>query len=648
MEHYLVEENKKYLKLLAKRYPSIQAASTEIINLKAILSLPKGTEHFLSDLHGENEAFTHMLKNGSGIIAKKIEDVFQESLSVQEKGSLAQLIYYPKEMMDLWNESASKEWCTLTIARLIKVCRVVASKYTHSKIRKALAKDFSYIIEELLHEQEDNLDKHDYYLEMIQTIIETEQTTAFIIHLCELIQRLSVDHLHIIGDIYDRGPGADIIMDALANYHSLDIQWGNHDIGWLGAASGSEICIANTIRLTVKSGNLHTLEEGYGINLLPLAKFAMSTYPVVHPIFKPSAHSGAANVEDFMCAQIHKAIAIIQFKLEGQWVERHPEYNLEDRVLLSNIDFEKGTVAIKEDVYALRDNDFPTVNPYDPFQLTPAEKDVVMQLKSTFLRNEKLKKHAELLLAKGGMYLTYNGNLLFHGCIPMTEDKEFDTFEINGIPYKGKALLDQLDALVRTAFVNRHHEKDPSNSDLFWYLATGEKSSLFGKKKMTTFERYFIIDSKTHHEGKNAYYQWILEKDTCVKILEEFGLKEDTAKIINGHVPVKVSRGESPLKAEGKLLVIDGGLSKAYQSVTGIAGYTLLFNSYGMILAAHEPFRSKQAAIHDNADIRSNLTVLDNRRHRIKVADTDIGMDLKKDIKDLELLLYAYKKGLLV
>lgn len=641
-----VEENKKYLKLLAKNYPNAQAASIEIINLQAILNLPKGTEHFLSDLHGEYEAFTHMLKNGSGVIRKKIEDVFQATLSSDEKSTLAQLIYYPKEVLLLIDENSSVDWYDAIIHQLIKICREVASKYTRSKVRKALPKDFAYIMEELLHEQENDLDKQLYYSQIVQSVIRTEQTVPFIIILCELIQRLSVDHLHIIGDIYDRGPGADIIMDTLSNYHSLDIQWGNHDIGWIGAASGSLISIANTIRVTVKAGNLHTLEEGYGINLLPLAKFAMETYPVVHPIFKPSAHNGLDNSEDFMCAQLHKAITIIALKLEGQLVERHPEYNLDCRLLLKNINYHLGTVLLNGETFLLRDNDFPTINEKSPFSLTPAETDVMEKLKNSFLRNEKLKKHVDLLLAKGSMYLAYNGNLLYHGCIPMNEDKEFESFNIDGRSFKGKALLDEFEAMVRTAYANRHDKNDGHHLDFFWYLATGEKSSLFGKKKSTTFERYFIADSKTHHEEKNEYYKWVMDKNICIKILEEFGLTQETSKIINGHVPVKVTRGESPLKSEGKLLVIDGGLSKAYQSVTGIAGYTLIYNSYGMILAAHEPFESQEKAIHDNIDIKSKLTVLDNRGHRIKVAETDMGNHIKKDIQNLELLLFAFNKGL--
>lgn len=642
-----IERNKKYLYLLKRQFPNIQSASTEIINLQAILNLPKGTEHFLSDLHGEYEAFLHVLKNGSGVIRKKIEDVFRTTITSSQKSALAQLIYYPKEVLVQSEHDEGDEWYATTLHRLIKVCREVSSKYTRSKVRKALPKDFSYIIEELLHEQENVIDKQYYYDEIIRSIIKTEQAKPFIIAICELIQHLAIDHLHIIGDIYDRGPGADIILDTLMDYHSLDIQWGNHDIGWLGAASGSLLCIANTVRVSIKAGNINNLEESYGINLLPLAKFAMEHYPVVHDIFKPSSQNGLEKHEDLMSAQMHKAISMIQFKLEGQLIKRNPEYNFESRLYLDKIDFEKGTVKYEDREYPLRDTDFSTVDPKDPYALTKEESEIMSKLKESFLRSEKLQKHMDFLLSKGSMYLTFNGNLLYHGCIPMTKDKTFQTFQINGTPYKGKALIDQFEILIREAYAKRMKKWEEKEIDFFWYLYTGENSSLFGKKKITTFERYFIDDSATHSEEKNDYYTWITDKSICEMILSEFGLSNSNARIINGHVPVKVSKGESPVKADGKLLVIDGGLSKAYQSVTGIAGYTLIYNSHGMILAAHEPFESKEKAIQDNMDIISKLTILENRSIRILVEDTDIGAQLKKDIYDLELLLFAYKKGII-
>lgn len=642
-----IERNQKCLYLLKRQFPNIQAASTEIINLQAILNLPKGTEHFLSDLHGEYEAFLHVLKNGSGVVRKKIEDVFRTTLSSSQKSALAKLIYYPKEVLMQIDDEDGDEWYATTLHQLIKVCREVSSKYTRSKVRKALPKDFAYIIEELLHEQENVIDKQYYYDEIIRSIIKTEQAMPFIIAICELIQRLAIDHLHIIGDIYDRGPGSDIIMDTLMAYHSVDIQWGNHDIGWLGAASGSLLCIANTVRVTIKAGNINNLEESYGINLLPLVKFSMEHYPEVNDVFKPSAQNGLDKREDLMSAQMHKAISMIQFKLEGQLIKRNPNYNFESRLYLDKIDFEKGTVKWQDKVYPLRDTDLPTVDPKDPYALTEAEKEVMLKLKDSFLKSEKLQRHMDFLLAKGSMYLAFNGNLLYHGCIPMNKNKAFESFELNGQSYKGKALIDQFEKMIREIYAVRMEELDEKELDFFWYLYTGEKSSLFGKKTITTFERYFIDDPQTHVEEKNDYYTWIVEKSVCEMILEEFGLTNSNARIINGHVPVKVKKGESPIKAEGKLLVIDGGLSKAYQSVTGIAGYTLIYNSHGMILAAHEPFESTEKAIHDNMDIISKLTILENRSVRILVADTDIGAQLKEDIYDLELLLYAYKKGIM-
>lgn len=642
-----IERNKKCLYLLKRQFPNIQSASTEIINLQAILNLPKGTEHFLSDLHGEYEAFLHVLKNGSGVIRKKIDDVFRTTITSSQKSALAQLIYYPKEVLMQTKHDDGDEWYATTLHRLIKVCREVSSKYTRSKVRKALPKDFSYIIEELLHEQENVIDKQYYYDEIIRSIIKTEQAKPFIIAICELIQHLAIDHLHIIGDIYDRGPGADIILDTLLEYHSVDIQWGNHDIGWLGAASGSLLCIANTVRVSIKAGNINNLEESYGINLLPLAKFAMEHYPIVHEIFKPSAQNGLDKREDLMSAQMHKAISTIQFKLEGQLIRRNPGYNFESRLYLDKIDFKNGTVKYGDKIYPLRDTDFSTVDPKNPYELTAEENEIMQKLKESFLRSEKLQRHMDFLLAKGSMYLTFNGNLLYHGCIPMNKNKTFESFELNDQSYKGKALIDQFEKLIREAYAMRMKKFEEKEMDFFWYLYTGENSSLFGKKKITTFERYFIEDETTHAEEKNDYYTWITEKSICEMILHEFGLTNSNARIINGHVPVKVSKGESPIKAEGKLLVIDGGLSKAYQSVTGIAGYTLIYNSHGMILAAHEPFESKEKAIHDNMDIYSKLTILENRSIRILVADTDIGAQVKKDIYDLELLLYAYKKGIM-
>lgn len=643
----LINQNLKYLQLLSRQFPNISSASREIINLQAILNLPKGTEHFLSDLHGEFEAFLHILKNASGVIRRKIEDVFGAQLRQHEKRSLATLIYYPEEVLNHVEETEPEveDWYEISLHRLVLVCREVSSKYTRSKVRKALPKDFDYIIEELLHEQENAPNKTEYYDEIIKTIIRIGQAKPFIIAICELIQRLAIDHLHIIGDIYDRGPGADIIIEKLITYHTLDIQWGNHDIGWMGAAAGSLVCIANIIRLCARYGNLNTLEDSYGINLFPLAKFAHDTYSDYSPVFHPRSLDNISSEEIEIVGKMHKAISIIQFKLEGQLVQRNPDYGLDHRLLLDKIDYEKGTIIVDGKQYDMLDMDFPTVDPLDPYALTPEEQEVMSRLRKTFLRNEKLHRHMDLFLSRGSMYLVFNGNLLLHGCIPMDAEGNFQSFTLDGETLAGKELLDKFDQKVRESFENRYTFSD-NELDFYWYLYTGEKSSVFGKKRITTFERYFIDDTATHHEEKNEYYTLIQKKETCEKVLAEFGLTGENCKIINGHVPVKVRKGESPIKAEGKLLVIDGGLSRAYQKDTGIAGYTLIYNSYGMILAAHEAFESKQKAILEDEDIISKLTILKRNTSRIRVGDTDIGVELKKQIKDLELLLLAYKKGI--
>lgn len=640
-----IQQNSRYLQLLKRQFPNVQSASTEIINLQAILNLPKGTEHFLSDLHGEYEAFQHVLKNGSGVIRKKIEDVFRTTMSNHQKNALAQLIYYPEDYLAILGPNEDDDFFSMTLHQLIKVCREVASKYTRSKVRKALPAGFDYILEELLHEQENVVDKYRYYDEIINSIIRTGQGDPFIIALCELIQRLAIDHLHVIGDIYDRGPGADIIMDTLCNYHSVDIQWGNHDIGWLGAVSGSLVCIANTIRVTLKSGNLHTLEDGYGINLLSLAQFAMNTYPDPPAYYYPSRPSDFDN--DRLAAQMHQAISIIQFKLEGDLVERHPEYGFESRLYLDKLNLGSQTVRFQGKDYPLRNAHFPTLDEDDPYAMTCEEADLMSRLKQSFLKNERLNRHMSLLLNQGSMYLCFNGNLLYHGCIPMNADGSFQEFIIDGVALKGKPLMDTFDRMVRETYNHRLEKLEQEELDFFWYLSTGECSPLFGKKTITTFERYYISDPETHHEPKNAYYQCIETPIVCQAILREFGLDSDASIIINGHVPVKVKAGESPVKANGKLIVIDGGLSKAYHSVTGIAGYTLIYNSHGMILAAHEPFESKEKAIAEQKDIISKLTMLGNAPERILVADTDNGKKISQDIQDLELLLYSYRKGLI-
>ncbi|MDU5105316.1 fructose-1,6-bisphosphatase [Clostridium sp.] len=638
-----------YLKLLAKQYPTIAEASTEIINLEAILNLPKGTEHFLSDIHGEYEPFIHVLRNGSGVVKRKIEDIFGNSLMESEKKSLATLVYYPEQKLEivLKEEKNIDDWYKITLYRLIELCRFVSSKYTRSKVRKALPKDFSYVIEELLHEQVSEIDKQQYYDKIITTIIEINRANEFIIALSKLIQRLVIDRLHILGDIYDRGPRPDIILDTLIDYHSVDIQWGNHDILWMGAAAGSRVSMANVLRISARYSNLDIIEDIYGINMLPLATFAMKHYhddPCNN--FIPKEYDNNSEIE--LIAKMHKAITIIQFKLEYEVISRNPEFNMEHRLLLNKIDFEKGAIKIKDKLYNLNDKSFPTIDRNNPFKLTRDEEMLIEKIESSFLNSEKLQRHTAFLFEKGTIYLKYNDSLLFHGCIPLNSDKSFASMKIQGKYYKGKELLDKFEILVREGYFSKRDTKEKEyGMDIMWYLWTGSKSSLFGKDEMTTFERYFIDDKNTHIEHKNAYYKWRDEEEVCNNILREFGIESKEGRIINGHVPVKNKNGESPIKANGKLIVIDGGFSKAYRSHTGIAGYTLIYNSYGLQLVAHEPFDSTEEAIVKEKDILSTTLVVEKKLERKRVVDTDIGVDLKNQIKDLKMLLTAYRKGLI-
>lgn len=648
-----IKSNLKYLNLLAQQYSSINEASTEIINLQAILNLPKGTEHFLTDIHGEYEPFLHVLKNASGVIKRKIEDVFGNALGESDKKSLATLIYYPEQKLDivLKEEKNINDWYKISLYRLIEICRYVSSKYTRSKVRKALPKDFSYIIEELLHEEPDRVDKHEYYGEIINTIIDIDRAREFIIALSKLIQRLVIDRLHIIGDIFDRGPGADIIMDTLTNYHSVDIQWGNHDILWMGAASGSEVCIANVVRICTRYANLDTIENGYGINLLPLATFAMEFYkndPCENFLPKFDGESTYTVKEIQLTAQMHKAISIIQFKLEKEIISRHPEFNMSNRLLLDKIDYKEGCIHIGENVYKITDTNFPTINPENPYKLTPEEKELIEKLKFSFINSEKLNKHVRFLFSNGSLYLKFNSNLLYHGCIPLDEKGDFKEVNLEGKNYSGKSLLDRLEILTRESFFHRNKQRqNQHNSDIMWYLWTGPFSPLFGKKKMATFERYFIREEETHYEKKDPYYDFRDNEDICNKILIEFGLDPEESHIVNGHVPVEKKKGESPIKAHGKLMVIDGGFSKAYQSKTGMAGYTLIYNSFGLQLISHQPFESTEKAIKEETDILSSIVVLEHSSARKRVADTDIGIVLQHQIEDLKMLLLAYRKGLI-
>ena len=641
----------KYLERMSELYPTIAKASTEIINLQAILNLPKGTEHYITDIHGEYEAFSHVLKNGSGSVRRKIDQVFGHTMSQQEKKSLATLIYYPREKMALEKkkEPDMEEWYKITLYRLIEVCKKTASKYTRSKVRKALPEDFAYVIEELITERSDVTDKESYYEQIIQTIIAIGRAEEFIVALCELIQRLVIDHLHILGDIYDRGPEPHQIMDKLTTYHSLDIQWGNHDILWMGAASGQSSCIATVVRICARYGNLDILEDGYGINLLPLATFAM-TYYKDDPCtcFKIKGTNRLNPVEQELNKKMHKAITVIQFKLEGKLLMRRREFGMADRALLDDIDYTEGTIKIGHQTYNMLDNYFPTIDPENPYELSREEREVVDRLVFAFVNCEKLQKHMQFLLKKGSMYKIYNRNLLYHGCIPMNEDGSFKEVSVYGKTYKGKALYDVLDSYVRKAFVAVNEEEREKGRDILWFIWSSPNSPLFGKDKMATFERYFLKDKETHVEKKNPYYSFLEDEEVADSILEEFQVTGDCRHIINGHVPVHHTAGESPIKCKGKILVIDGGFSKAYQKETGIAGYTLIYNSWGMILAAHEPFTSTSDAISKESDILSDRILVKRTTQRKTVGETDTGMKLKERIAELEELLEAYRNGLLI
>lgn len=641
----------RYLKSLSKQYPNIASASTEIINLQAILNLPKGTEHFMTDVHGEYEQFNHVLKNGSGSVRRKIDEEFGNTLSSKDKKSLATLIYYPKEKLEIvmQEEENIEDWYKITLYRLVQITKHVSSKYTRSKVRKALPKDFAYIIEELITEKAEVQDKEGYYNEIVHTIIRIGRAPDFIVALSKLIQRLVIDHLHIVGDIYDRGPGPHIILHTLRHYHSVDVQWGNHDIVWMGAAAGSLACIANVVRMSARYGNLDTLEEGYGINLIPLATFALEQYKNTSEAFAIKYNTDYNTKDLGMDMKMHKAMAVIQFKLEGQIIKRRPEFMMEDRLLLDKINFEKGTVMVEGREYKMRDMDFPTIDPANPYELTPEETEVMERLRQAFTRCDKLQKDVRFLFSKGGLYKVYNSNLLYHGCVPLDEEGNFLKVNVFGKEYSGKALYDILDTYARRGYYASRESGDKAKGeDILWYIWTGPNSPVFGKDKMTTFERYFIEDKETHVETKNAYYRLYDNEEIVDKILREFGLDATKSHIVNGHVPVERKKGESPIKCNGKLLVIDGGFSKAYQNKTGIAGYTLVANSYGMRLVSHEPFESTEAAIRKESDIFSDSIVVETALRRQCVADTDIGVELKESIHQLEELLDAYREGVLV
>lgn len=642
-------EELHFLEQLAELYPTISKASSEIINLQAILNLPKGTEHFLSDIHGEYEAFSHVLRNGSGAVRKKIDDVFGHTLSTSDKSGLATLIYYPREKMELVKktEKDMENWYKVTLYRLIEVCKTVSSKYTRSKVRKALPKDYAYVIEELITEKPEVLNKEAYYESIVNTVVELGRAEQFIVVLSELIQQLVVDHLHILGDIYDRGAGAHLIMDKLCKYHSLDIQWGNHDIIWMGAAAGQMACVATVIRNSIRYGNLDTLEEGYGINLLPLATFAMDAYkddPCKNFVFKV-APSGTNDNESELIRKMHKAIAIIRFKLEGQLILKWPEYGMRDRLLLDKINYDKQTIMIDGKEYHMKDTNFPTIDPKNPYELSEGEAEVMNRLRSSFIHCDKLQKHVQLLLKKGSMYKVYNGNLLYHGCVPMNEDGTFKEVNIYGKMYSRKALFDVLESYVRKAFFSKDLKEREKGADIIWYVWTAPDSPLYGRAKMATFERYFVDEEFLKEETKNAYYKLIDSPEIAEKVLAEFGLTGERVHIINGHVPVYRTKGENPIKANGKVIVIDGGFSKAYRRRTGIAGYTLIYNSYGLTLTAHEPFVTPEVAVSEEIDIVSKREAVEYMDKRILVGDTDVGKKMKVRIGEIKLLIEAYQSG---
>lgn len=645
-----IQNNIHYLKLLSKHFPSIETASTEVINLEAILNLPKGTEHFLSDIHAEYDTFHHVLSNASGVIKQRIDEVFKKKLRVSEKKALATLIYYPEEKLDiiLQAETDIHEWYEVTLQRLIEITRVMAQKYSRSKVRKSLPDEFRYIIDELLNVNEAQRDKEAYFGSIIKTIIEIDRANAFIIALCKLIKRLAIDRLHIVGDIFDRGPHADKVMEEIMHHHSVDVQWGNHDVVWMGAAAGSLSYIAVLLRMSARYDNLDTLEDGYGINLLPLASFAFDFYrnDACEGYAPKSGVDKLSSRQLDIIKKVHKAISIIQYKLEGQIIKRNPQFEMNDRLVLEMIDYEKGTIKLDGIDYPLKDKNFPTIDPKNPYELSKEEVEVMNKLRKSFKRSEKLQRHINFLYDNGSMYLKFNKNLLFHGAIPMNADGSFRAMDIYGEKLAGKAMIDRFDMIARRAYYNQSNsEQKEKDLDYMWYLWCGPNSPLFGKRKMATFETYYIADKATHKEERNHYYDYRNDAEAMNRILKEFDMDENYSHIINGHVPVKVIKGESPVKADGKLIVIDGGMSEAYQKVTGIAGYTLIYNSHGLLLVAHQPFESKQKAIEEETDILSTHELLAKADKRQRIEDTDVGESLNRQIHELKLLLAAYYRG---
>ena len=651
-----IRDDLRYLELLSHSYPTIADASTEIINLEAILNLPKPTEHFISDPHGESDAFNHVLRNASGYVKRKVNELFGDQLDESDKRELCTLIYYPEQKLQLLKleKRDMHDFYRTSLVRLISVCREVSSKYTRSKIRKELPKDFEYIIEELLHESYSGYGekKHKYYQMIVESIIDTGRADAFITEISKLIQRLAIDRLHLLGDIYDRGPGADKIMDTLCDYKHFDIVWGNHDIEWMGACAGNRACICNVLRLCMRYGNLSTLEDGYGINLLPLATFAMDTYrddPCTEFEVRDLLKDGSLDEQTMrMLTQMHKAITIIQLKEEARIIDRRPSFGMTDRKLLDAIDPKAGTVKIGNKTYTLKDSHFPTLMPDNQSKLTKEEERLMTKIEHSFRASEKLRRHIDCLLSRGGMYRVCNSNLMFHGSVPLDMDGQLKEVEVEGKLYKGKELMRKIERVVRNAFNSEvSSDRRRFSVDYLWYLWCGKDSPLFDKDKMATFERYFVADSKTYKEKKGYYYEYNNDEATIDMILDDFEVEGTHRHIINGHVPVKTTRGETPVKANGKLLVIDGGFSKAYQPETGIAGYTLIFHSRGLELMQHQPFRSAEEAVKRGDDIKSSVQIVEMSEHRMYVKDTDKGKVLQSKVENLKKLLYAYRNGLL-
>lgn len=648
-----VKADDRYLSLLSEKFPSISSAATEIINLEAILSLPKGTEHFLSDLHGESVAFNHVIKNASGVIRRKVDEVFGMTMREADKNELCTLIYYPEEKLRLIREKETDldDWYRITLHQVVKVARVVSIKYSRSKVNKLLPEDFAYVIKELLHESVTEADRHEYYNAIINSIVEINRAEEMIIAICNLIHSLVIDTLHIVGDIFDRGPGACKIMEQLCDYHDFDIQWGNHDIEWMGAAAGNAALIASVLRVSIRYANVETLEEGYSINLLPLATLAIDTYgndPCTQFLTKDFENNPRLKRSAMLMARMHKAISVIQFKLEGQIIKRHPEYHMDDRLLLDKINPEKGTIKIGDKELPLLDTYLPSIDWNDPYKLCPGEQIVMDQLMHSFRHSEKLQKHLRCLYQHGSLFLVRNNCLLYHAAIPFNQDGTFKAVEVEGKEYKGKELMQHIEQVIREAyFAPKGSELRNNSLDYMWYLWCGQESPLYNKDKMTTFERYFVDDKDTYKEVKGAYYILANEKETCAKILEEFGLDPAKSRIINGHTPVRTLKGESPVRAGGLRLVIDGGFSKPYHETTGIAGYTLIYNSHGIQLVEHESFESKEAAIKNGTDIHSRVQLEEFKYHRMLVRDTDRGQELVQQIKNLQKLLMAYRHGII-